>query len=63
MLTEEEKKDLVIRAGEKIIQEQGHGVVPGVDRNSLTGLRYVPIIEAQIGRRITDKEWEDLSIR
>ena len=28
-----------------------------------TGLRFVPIIEEKIGRKITEKEWYDLSVR
>ena len=28
-----------------------------------TGLRFIPIIEKDIGRKITEKEWYDMSIR
>ena len=65
-LTEEEineRKKFAFEVVEKIIEKKGHGIVPNRDRNSLTGLRFIPIIEAKMGRKITDVEWESLSIR
>jgi len=53
----------VIAKGDAHIQKYGHGVIPNVNRNELTGLRYIPAIEAKLGRQITDREWDNMSIR
>ena len=59
----EERKKFAFEVTEKLVLKQGLGVVPNRDRRSLTGLRFMPIIEAKIGRKITDSEWESMSIR
>ena len=53
----------IIEKGEEHIRKYGYGVVPVKNRNELTGLRYIPAIEAKLGRKITDSEWENMSIR
>ena len=62
-LSNEQIKEMILRVGEKVITEQGHGIVPEPETRNLTGLRYIPIIERKLGRKITEKEWEDMSIR
>ncbi|MCL1995418.1 MAG: hypothetical protein FWG63_04345 [Defluviitaleaceae bacterium] len=44
---------------------EGTGEEPKLNRESWkhTGIRFIPIIEKEIGRKITEKEWYDLSIR
>jgi hypothetical protein len=57
--------DIIKRAEEYIVRTGDYGLkqLKEDERKSLTGLRYVPIIEKKIGRRITDAEWEAMSIR
>ena len=56
----------IIELGEKYIQKHGYGIVPSKDERDRwkhTGFRIMLEIEKEIGRKITDKEWEDMSIR
>jgi hypothetical protein len=53
----------IIATGEEHIRKHGHGMIPPKNRNDLTGLRYIPVIEAKLGRRITNNEWNNMSIR
>jgi hypothetical protein len=57
--------EAVERAEDYIARTGDYGLRPvkDEDRKSLTGLRFVPVIEEKIGRRITDAEWEAMSIR
>lgn len=65
IITPEEKArhDAIIAKGDAYVMKHGHGIVPPKSRNELAGLRYIPSIEATIGRRITENEWENMSIR
>ncbi|MDR3106618.1 MAG: hypothetical protein LBU05_00220 [Bifidobacteriaceae bacterium] len=60
-----DRQEIVERAEEYIERTGDYGLRPvkDDDKRHLTGLRYVPIIERKIGRRITDAEWEAMSIR
>ena len=64
-VTPEEKtrRERVIAEGEERIRKHGHGIIPPKNPNDLTGLRYIIAIEARLGRKITDSEWEGMSIR
>jgi len=53
----------IIAKGEEHIRQYGHGIIPHQNPNELTGLRYILAIEAKLGRKITDSEWESMSIR
>jgi hypothetical protein len=60
------KRDETIEKAEEYIVRTGdYGLRPlkAEEMKSLTGLRHVPAIEKRIGRRITDAEWESMSIR
>ncbi|MDR1213325.1 MAG: hypothetical protein LBK54_04445 [Propionibacteriaceae bacterium] len=59
------EEEIVKQAEEYIARTGDYGLKPvrADERKNLTGLRYVPIIEKKIGRRITDAEWEGMSIR
>ena len=65
VITPEEKArhERVIAEGEELIRKHGHGIVPPKNRSDLTGLRYIIAIEARLGRKITDSEWDGMSIR
>lgn len=65
VVTPEEKarREKVIADGEELIRKHGHGIVPLKNRNELTGILFIPAIEARLGRKITDSEWEGMSIR
>jgi len=55
-----------IKAAEEYIKRTGdYGLIPlSVDQmRSLTGLRHKIAIEKKLGRRISDAEWENMSIR
>jgi len=53
----------IIAKGEENIQKYGYGILPPTNRNDFAGLRHIPAIEAKLGRKITDNEWENMSIR
>lgn len=56
----------VIKLGDEYIQKYGHGIIPIKDERSkweLTGFRIMLEIEKEIGRKITEEEWADMSIR
>ncbi|MCL2558968.1 MAG: hypothetical protein FWE07_00655 [Turicibacter sp.] len=53
----------IIAEGEAYIREHGHGIVPTKDRRDLIGFRYVLAIEVRLGRKISDAEWDSMSIR
>ena len=53
----------IIAKGEEHIRKYGYGILPPKNRNDFAGLRYIPAIEAKLGRKITDYEWENMSIR
>ena len=53
----------IIAAGEEHILKHGHGIIPPQNRYDLTGLRYILAIEAKLGRKITEYEWNNMSIR
>jgi len=53
----------IIAKGEEHIRKYGYGIIPNQNPNDLTGLRFIPAIEAKLGRKITDAEWEGMSIR
>jgi hypothetical protein len=57
--------ETIEKAEEYIARTGDYGLQPlkADERKSLTGLRHVPAIEQRIGRRITDAEWESMSIR
>ena len=52
-----------IATGDAYIREHGHGIIPSKCHNDLTGFRYILAIEAKLGRKITDAEWDHMSIR
>jgi len=60
---EKARRAQVIADGEELIRKHGHGIVPPKNRNDFTGLRYLVAIEARLGRKITDSEWDGMSIR
>jgi|GEM_PF-843585 len=60
---EQARREKVIAEGEELIRKYGYGVVPPENRNDLTGLRFIPSIEAKLGRKITESEWDGMSIR
>lgn len=53
----------IITKGEENIHKYGYGIIPPKNRNDFAGLRHIPAIEAKLGRKITDNEWENMSIR
>ena len=53
----------IIATGEKHIRKYGYGIVPSKNHNDLTGFRYILAIEAKLGRKITENEWNNMSIR
>ena len=53
----------IIAKGEEHIRKYGHGIIPNKSHNDLTGFRYILAIEAKLGRKITDSEWDNMSIR
>jgi len=57
---DEEKQDLEVQLNE---EDWDISVVPNRDKWSLTGIRFIPEIEASLGREITDEEWWGMSIR
>jgi hypothetical protein len=59
------RNETIEKAEEYIARTGDYGLRPlkTNEIKSLTGLRYVPAIEKRIGRRITDAEWESMSIR
>lgn len=65
VITPEEKarSEKIIAEGDAYVMEHGHGIVPPKNRNDLTGFRHLLAIEARIGRKITESEWENMSIR
>ena len=60
---EQARHDKIIAEGEANIKKYGHGIVRPKNRNDFAGLRFIPTIEAKLGRKITDSEWEGMSIR
>lgn len=57
-----------VRPGFQIVSENEFhpycgGINPEKNRNNLTGLGYIPIIEEKIGRKTTGEEWANMSIR
>jgi len=60
---EKQRREQVIAEGEELIRKYGHGIVPPKNRNDFTGFRYLLAIEARLGRKITDSEWDGMSIR
>jgi len=61
MTNQEYAQDLLVRIGEKL----GPSTVPAKERSdwSLTGFRHILEVEKELERRLTDKEWYDMSIR
>ena len=60
---EEKRRKAVVAEGEALIRKHGHGIVPTKNRNDLTGFRYILAIEARLGRKISEAEWDAMSIR
>ena len=60
---EYERHQRIITEGEELIRKHGHGIIPSTDHRDFTGFRYRLSIEAEIGRKITDNEWYNMSIR
>jgi len=57
------QREKVVADGDAYILKHGYGIVPLQNPNELTGLLFVPAIEAKLGRKITDSEWDGMSIR
>ena len=53
----------IIDKGDKHINKFGYGIIPSKCNNDLTGFRYILAIEKKLGRKITDNEWDSMSIR
>jgi len=53
----------IIAKGEENIRKYGYGIIPQQNRNDFAGLRHIPAIEAKLGRKITENEWDNMSIR
>jgi len=56
----------IIKLGDDYIRQHGYGLIPSQDEQSQwkrTGFRIMLEIEKEIGRKITEEEWESMSIR
>jgi len=53
----------IIAKGDEHINKFGYGIIPSKCNNDLTGFRYILAIEKKLGRKISDYEWDSMSIR
>lgn len=66
MTNQEYAKEVLKKLGEYYTKHHGYGIVPPeseTDEWAYVGFREIAKIEERLGRKLTEKEWYDMSIR